>query len=129
MISFNGRVYFTESELRCKKTHVVKLGDGFAEQLLALRLVWNKPMHVTSACRSSEHNADVGGATRSYHIYDDDRGGCRAIDLAVAPGDRKALTQLALSMGWAVGIPSNSRGFIHLDRRIDVGEEPNVFGY
>lgn len=115
-ISFEGRVYFSAQELRCKSSGKLILAKGFADQLLALRLAFNRPMVVTSACRSKEHNARVGGAKNSFHICDTGRG-CCAVDIATTdPLYRTALVQLALNSGWSVGI---SRTFVHLDRRID----------
>lgn len=127
-ITHNGRTYFSENELRCKGTGKIQLGHGFAEKLLELRLKWNKPMSVTSACRSVEHNMAVGGAARSYHICDDDRNGTYAIDIvSTDANERVALAQLAMSLGWSVGI--SRRGFIHLDMRTLLGEPQVIFGY
>lgn len=127
-IVHNGRTYFSETELRCKGSGQLKLGNGFAEKLLELRLKWNKPMSVTSACRSTEHNMSVGGAGKSYHICDDERGGTFAIDIvSLDANERVELTRIAIDLGWSVGI--SRRGFIHLDRRDLVGEKPVIFGY
>lgn len=129
MIEFNGTTYFTDDELRCNGSGLLILADGFAEQLLALRLAWNKAMTVTSCCRSEEYNREVGGAPDSFHITDGDLGTC-AIDIAINGGyERRLLTELALAMGWSVGIPASSRGFVHLDRRTDYNYEPMMFGY
>lgn len=127
-IVHNGRTYFSENELRCKGSGQLKLGNGFADKLLELRLKWNKPMNVTSACRSTEHNMAVGGAARSYHICDDERGGTFAIDIvSLDANERWDLVELAMSMGWSVGI--SNRGFVHLDRRDLLGEKRVIFGY
>lgn len=127
-IVHNGRTYFSESELRCKGTGKLILADGFADGLLELRLKWDKPMTVTSACRGIEHNDKVGGAANSFHICDDSRGGTLAIDIvSLDANERIKLVQLAFDLGWSVGIPN--RGFVHLDLRTLRGEPAVIFGY
>lgn len=126
-IVHNGRTYFSESELRCKGTGKLILADGFADGLLELRLTLGKPMIITSACRSVEHNTAVGGAANSYHICDDSRGGTLAIDVRCNNGrDRLELVRLAIELGWSVGVNKN---FIHLDMRSLLGIEPLLFTY
>lgn len=127
-ITHNGRTYFSETELKCKNSGKLILADGFAEKLLELRLKWDKPMVITSACRSVEHNAAVGGAANSQHICDDSRGGCMAVDIvSLDANERIKLVQLAFELGWSVGI--SNRGFVHLDMRTLRGEVPVIFGY
>ena len=50
---------------------------GVCERAEALRASVGKPLRVTSGWRSREHNAEVGGAPTSQHLYG------RALDLAV----------------------------------------------
>jgi hypothetical protein len=127
-ISKDGRTYFTEDELKCKGSGKIILADGFADKLLELRLAWGKPMTPTSVCRTIEYNKKVGGAPKSQHICDDERGGCFAIDIvSVDANERVELVKLAFSLGWSVGI--SNRGFIHLDARTLRGEPQVIFGY
>lgn len=126
-IEFNGKVYFTFNELKCKGSGVVRMAEGFPEHLLALRIAWGRPMSPTSASRSTAHNAKVGGGEYSYHIYDDERGGSSAIDIRINNAkDRADLISLALDLGWSVGVHGV---FVHLDRRDMFGEEQLVFPY
>jgi hypothetical protein len=67
---FTAIPYFTESELACKGTGVIKLDDRFAEALPKLRQAWESvckthdwhpALILNSACRTPEHNKSVGG--------------------------------------------------------------------
>lgn len=127
MISFEGKTYFTEQELQCKLTKKVVLAPGFEQALVNLRVKWGKPMTVNSCCRSKEHNYNEGGNPQSLHVYDfpywPTKGTC-AIDIAMTDAIRRAaLTSLALSTGWWVGV---NKTFLHLDRRIDFGAADSV---
>lgn len=127
MISHAGRVYFADWELRCRGSGLIILAPGFADELLRLRLAFDRPMSLTSACRSEQHNRDVGGHPRSLHVCDHPyhrTGGCCAVDVSThlpsgAPrpdGFRERLHRLAVDMGWSVGLGTT---FLHLDRRTD----------
>ena len=112
--------YFTRDELACRATGGLVLDEGFAEKLVALRIKFNKPMVVTSCCRSSDYNRKIGGAPNSFHIYDHPRygfiGTC-AIDIAITnPTDKGDLLSLAWQLGWSIGF---NKSFLHLDRRSD----------
>lgn len=127
MIKHNGRTYFTENELKCKGSGKLILADGFADMLRELRIIYGKPMIVTSACRSTLHNKAVGGATNSKHICDNGIG-CLAIDVSVPNGvERMLLGKIAIELGWSVGVPN--KNFIHLDARCLLKEPQVLFGY
>lgn len=53
--------YFSESELQCKGTGIIKLDPRFADALPKLREAWGKPLTPNSVCRNPEHNKAVGG--------------------------------------------------------------------
>lgn len=133
MIRHGTRVLFSRQELACRGTGIVILAPGFADRLLELRLAFDRPMILTSACRAKSHNdrpRSQGGAQghpRSLHVSDfphHQTGGCCAVDVSTSlpdgrprPGGyREALARLAVSMGWSVGYGST---FLHLDRRVD----------
>ena len=124
--------YFTRAELACKGTGTILLDARFAAHLPALRAAWGKPLVPTSVCRTREHNANVGGHPRSLHLTENPvhpTHGCMAADLAWRdwPTQRKLeFARLAFRMGWAVGLHD---GFIHVDRRADVGLRKAVFLY
>ncbi|MCC8371941.1 MAG: D-Ala-D-Ala carboxypeptidase family metallohydrolase [Rickettsia endosymbiont of Pseudomimeciton antennatum] len=71
-------------ELACKQTGKIVLATGFAEKLVNLRKIFNKPMSVSSGCRSREYNKKINGAENSFHIYDYSHhsgSGCCAVDV------------------------------------------------
>jgi hypothetical protein len=123
--------YFTRQELACRSTGGLVLAEGFAEKLLELRTAFNKPMPVTSCCRSLEYNLKIGGSPNSLHVHDYRRygfiGAC-AIDTAIQnPTDKGNLLSLAWNLGWSIGFHKN---FLHLDRRVDYTElKQVVFSY
>lgn len=128
----NGKIYFTEQELKCKGSGKLILAPGFGEKLVDLRIAFGRPMVVNSCCRSKAHNAAVKGNPRSLHVCDEPywptKGTC-AIDIGTTdPIYRAQLTRLALEKGWSVGF---NAAFLHLDRRVDFGlsTEPIVFLY
>lgn len=114
-IVFDGKVYFSTTELGCRCDVCKgkgKLAPGFREALLGLRLVWNRPMAASSCCRCLVHNEGEGGASGSYHIYETAEG-CCAIDITEWDSVRRAeLVELALRLGWRVGV---NKAFVHLD--------------
>lgn len=121
--------YFTDDELACKSTGIVKLAPGFMDALNALRGAFGEPMHVNSCCRSAAHNAAIGGNPHSLHVYDNPywpTGGTCAIDIkAIDPEYRTRLARCALMAGWSVGI-NIPKGFLHLDRRSDYIKKPQL---
>jgi hypothetical protein len=123
-------VLFRHEELACRATGVVRLAPGFGEALASLRMIFGRPMIVTSCCRSEAHNRAVGGHPRSLHVYDHPywpTGGTCAIDIkATDPTYRTLLARLAMDQGWSVGVAST---FLHLDRRDFVGLPQNIFDY
>jgi len=123
--------YFTQYELACRQTGKIVLAEGFTEKLLELRNKFNKPMVITSCCRSKKYNYTIGAAANAFHIYDHPRydftGYC-AIDIAVKdPTNKGNLLSLAWQLGWSIGFHKN---FLHLDRKVDYTElKQIVFGY
>ncbi|KJS41175.1 MAG: hypothetical protein VR70_05345 [Rhodospirillaceae bacterium BRH_c57] len=125
---------FSPGELWCKGTGKMQFHPGFLDALQALRAEYGQGMTITSACRSADYNSKVGGARRSLHICDvaqhSGQAGTLAVDVAVGgAAHAHGLVSLALSLGWSVGVPNLSRGFVHLDRRDLVGLPCGVFGY
>lgn len=51
---------------------------------------------ISSAGRTSKHNAEVGGAEHSYHINDDERGGGDAVDIVLPEGTTEEQAQAVL---------------------------------
>ena len=120
--------YFSDDELKCKGSDVVKLDPHFRRALLIYRETVDMPLYVNSCCRSLEHNHDIGGARSSYHLYEgvaDARQGTLAIDLRVHSDEERAImVEFALKLNWSVGI---YKTFIHIDRRVDLGKPQVMF--
>lgn len=130
-IVFDGVTYFTTAELGCR-CHVCKgkgkLAPGFREALLGIRLMWARPMPLSSVCRCLVHNEDSGGSSGSYHIYETSVGTC-AFDNQISDSvERAAFVKLLLQEGWRVGVNGS---FIHADKAPDHyrEEEQKMFLY
>jgi zinc D-Ala-D-Ala carboxypeptidase len=59
---------FSPREIACKGTGKLLINEDALDKLQALRDRLGKPLILTSAYRSPEHNRNVGGATRSKHM-------------------------------------------------------------
>ena len=127
-----GIPFFSVRELACKGAGVVKLDPRFADALVELRRMWNKPLSPSSVCRTPEHNSSVGGHPRSLHLTENPHHpthGTMAVEIGWRgwrSDDQLAFARLAWSMGWAVGLHD---GFCHIDRRRDIGLTQAVFLY
>lgn len=124
-----GTILFSAQELKCKGSGGIKLAIGFANHLIDLREAFGQPMRVLSCCRSTNYNKKVGGATKSFHIYDDlnlPANSTCAIDIATPNAiEKERLFHLAKSKGWSIGVYKN---FLHLDRRSDyLNIKPLIF--
>lgn len=122
---------FSADELRCKGSGMLIVSNEFMDALQQLRNELSRPMRLTSACRSAEHNRNVGGHPRSLHVCDEparpEQDGCLAVDVAIVDGTyRGHLVSTAWQLGWSVGW---NRSFVHLDRRDLVGLSQNTFDY
>lgn len=122
--------YFSEDELKCKGTGELLLAPGFLGELVWLRKIFDKPMVVTSCCRSPEHNTKVGGNPRSLHMTVNEHhntGGTLAIDILTKDDEyRNELIRLSRELGWSIGY---GKGFLHLDKRIQIGLPRTDFDY
>lgn len=120
--------YFSNNELKCTNTGVVKLDPRFDEALFDYREALQHPLYVNSCCRSVAYNSEIGGSKNSYHLYHgvmDGREGTLAIDLRVqSDGQRANMVSIALMLGWSVGV---YRTFIHIDLRTALGKEQVCF--
>jgi len=129
--------YFTHAEIACKHCGKAKVMDSFATKLVELREAWGRPMIITSCCRCFEHNKNIGGAAKSFHVFDSPKttgiNATCAADISVKNMDGKtrwAFVNLAFKHGWSVGV---HKSFIHIDRRSDYPEtgweSPVLFAY
>ena len=84
-------------------------------KLEALRLkLGNKPITVNSGFRSIQHNADIGGASDSMHLYG------TAADLNVPGVTNKTVYQKAETCGFS-GLETYNTDHQHVDSRADLG--------
>lgn len=127
--------YFTDDELRCKGSRMLKLAYGFRDKLNQLRFAWGRPLSINSCCRSTAYNKSVGGAPKSFHLFDAANGvdGTCAADISTvgwSGADRHKFAQLAMGMGWSIGV---AKTFLHVDRRADYPksgyDKPILFTY
>lgn len=124
---------FSPDELACKGTGILRMSDDFLDRLQTLRRALNRPMIITSGCRSSAHNKAVGGHPRSLHVCDEPyhpgQDGALAVDVAATDGAQRGdLFARAWYLGWSIGWNAR-RGFLHLDRRDVVGLPQTTFDY
>lgn len=127
--------YFSNTELGCKHCGLIALDPTFAHMLVALRIVFNKPMNPTSICRCPVHNKAVGGASQSLHLTTPafpQVKGTAAIDVNYSgqPNPtqyRNDLARLAWRMGFRIGY---HKTFLHLDSAAHLGALPkSIFSY
>jgi len=125
--------HFSEAELRCKGSGLLRFHPGFLDALEALRVELGDPMKLNSACRSAAHNRAVGGHPHSLHVGDvkmhEGHEGCLAVDVAILDGEyRGRLFALAWARGWSIGWNKPKR-FLHLDMRMMIGLPRTTFDY
>ncbi|TFH85253.1 DUF882 domain-containing protein [Billgrantia azerbaijanica] len=105
--------HFKRSEFACHCQCGFDTIDAATLEILeAVRQHFDAPVTVTSAARCRAHNASVGGASRSQHLYG------RAADIKVRGVDPEAVRD------WiAERFPQASLGlyltFVHVDTRSD----------
>ena len=123
-----GKILFWRRELTLPDEEMI-LDPHFRAALIRLRVEFDRQMTVNSCCRSWAHNQAIGGHPRSLHVYDEPfhtgAEGTMAIDMRT-PSGRYAYNLCALAMQheWAVGM---GPGFLHLDRRTDLGMDAQLF--
>jgi hypothetical protein len=123
--------YFTEKELQCPSGEVVKLAEGFGEKLDQLRDMLDRPMSLTSACRTTAHinwllKRGYPASKNSFHLIDNPKHGTDtcAVDVGIPDSQyRMELIKLALEEGWTVGV---AKSFVHIDRRSDYTDLPQI---
>lgn len=102
---------FSPQELACKGTGSLMLNDDAMDKLQALRDRLARPLIITSAYRSPEHNRNVGGARGSKHMEG------IAFDVRMENHDPQQFIAAARAVGFtAIGTYPRS-GFIHIDTR------------
>lgn len=105
----NISAHFNREEFACQ------CGCGFdtidaltLEAVEAIRVYFEAPLTINSANRCVTHNASVGGAKSSQHLYS------RACDIVIKGVEPSVVADYAESLGLSVG---RYNSFTHLDTR------------
>lgn len=101
---------FKDSELACSCGCGMLPTQDAVKKLYALRIIYNKPIAITSGARCPAYNKRIGGADSSEHATG------RAFDMAIRPEDEWEVIRIAQSVGFN-GIGLNNNKFIHVDDR------------
>ena len=99
--------YFTPKEIACRGTGRLVVNHRFLDSLDILRSRFGGPLRLLSAYRSPYHNAFVGGAPLSRHLFAD------AGDISIVGLDKFLIERLAKEEGFA-GF-GYYRTFLHID--------------
>lgn len=100
---------FSPRELACKGTGSVLIDEDALDKLQALRTALGRPIVITSAYRSPEHNRKVGGAPRSLHMIG------TAFDVRMDNHEPWSFEQAAKRAGFTGFGFYPKRGFMHID--------------
>lgn len=103
-----GRIspHFTAKEFACPHCGVALVRPALLELLERVRSQSGKPLRIVSGYRCPVHNAQVGGAADSQHMYG------TAADIAAGQ-----LTISGAIRAMAIGIGSKGDSVIHVDAR------------
>lgn len=100
---------FSPSEIACRGTGRLKVDTEAMDKLQSLRERIGRPLIVTSAYRSPEHNRKVGGKKNSKHLDG------TAFDVSMANHDPQEFEAHARSVGFKGFGYYPGSGFIHID--------------
>ena len=100
---------FRPIELRSKSDNKLMIDEDAMDKLQLLRNLIDKPMRITSAYRSPDHNKKVGGAKHSKHLL------ATAFDVQMEGHDPAQFEAAARECGFlGFGFYEKS-GFMHID--------------
>lgn len=133
-------INFRAKELACKGTGLIRLDSRFSKAALSLRQEFDEPLTLNSVCRETLHNSSVGGHKKSLHLIYNPYHTCNgtmAWDISVQGWTWVKLSRLLELMRetkWSIGHGYELRdgmahGFVHGDRRYDIGLPPKEFYY
>ncbi len=100
--------HFSLKEFECPCCKRVKLDERLLMKLEALRILYGKPLVITSGYRCEKHNREVGGSERSLHLEG------KAADIRIAEREQGKILMLCKLLGLRV-IPYGKRNFVHVD--------------
>lgn len=104
---------FSPREIACKGTGKLVVDTGAMDKLQRLRTNLGKPLVLTSAYRSPEHNKRVGGAKGSKHMEG------IAFDVRMENHDPQVFEAAARAVGFTSFGYYPKSGFMHIDDRPD----------
>lgn len=122
MIDWSVYTNFTRGEFSCKcGCGRSDMNPNFLGRLQALRMVYGKPMHITSGYRCPNHPAEKVKASPGTHSMG------IAADIGVSGAEALTLLRLALEANFTgIGVQQKGNGrFIHLDIR----DQPAIWSY
>lgn len=104
---------FTVKEFACKDgTDSVLIDTTLVELLQKIRDHFGKPITITSAYRTPEHNRKVGGSSGSYHVKG------MAADIKIAGVSAVEIAYFAQTVANGVGVYYyGNTDFVHVDTR------------
>jgi hypothetical protein len=100
---------FSPREIACKGTGTIAINEPALDKLQALRDKLGKPVLLTSAYRSPEHNRKVGGAKNSQHMLG------IAFDVRMENQDPQEFEAAARAVGFTGFGYYPKQGFMHID--------------
>lgn len=100
---------FSPREIACKGTGKILINENALDKLQALRDALGKPLVLTSAYRSPEHNRRVGGAKNSKHMEG------IAFDVRMENHDPHRFEAAARAVGFTGFGYYPKSGFMHID--------------
>ena len=118
--------HFKENELSCRCCGKCHMDDGFMQLIEVLRIIYGKPLVVTSAYRCPEHNKAVSSTgLEGPHTTG------KAIDIKISRADATQFLKFAINLG-ITGIGVNQKGkdsgrFLHLDTLEE--NRPTIWSY
>lgn len=112
-MNWNNYPNFSKSEFDCKHTGKNEMKPEFMEKLQELRILYGKPMKISSGFRDVTHPVEAKKSKGGYHTLG------IACDVACGSVEAYEIIRLAMQVGFK-GIGVNQKGegrFIHLDLR------------
>jgi zinc D-Ala-D-Ala carboxypeptidase len=100
---------FSPQEIACKGTGSIAMNEAALDKLQALRDKLGRPLLLTSAYRSPEHNKRVGGAKNSQHMLG------IAFDVRMENQDPQKFEAAARAVGFTGFGYYPKQGFMHID--------------
>ena len=123
--------HFSEDELKCSHTGIVKMNPEFLDILEKVRISFGKPMKISSAYRDPSHPTEARKGGREV-LGDHCRG--VAVDVLIGGADAIELIKIAIESGIdRIGVSQKGSWesrFIHLGLSdLDAGKGPAIWSY